>query len=267
MTILISSIGMKMSTRKEDPENLNTVHTEKQTYQDGIYTGEGQGYRGSIDVTVEVENGEIVKIQLDDYLDDRQYMGQVEKQLLPAIIQMQSTEIDTVSGATFSSKGVLDAVKNAMNQKDDESEQEQKEEFLEAGRFRNLKDGVYTGSADAFRGDVEVQVTVENQKVKDIAILSYCDTEEYFFKAAPAVIEEIKMEQSLNVDAVSGATYSSNGIIQAVAIALEIPEDQYEPREGRNLKAKGKQHGHIVRHYISSQDEYEEKVNKYNTDE
>lgn len=265
LTILISSIGMKMIIKMADPQNLSTVHTEIQTYQDGIYTGEGQGYRGSIGVTVEVENGEIVKIQLDDYLDDRQYMDRVEKQLLPAIIQMQSTEIDTVSGATCSSKGVLDAVKSALNQKDDESEQEQKEEFLESGRFRNLKDGVYTGSADAFRGDVEVQVTVENQKVKDIAIISYCDTEEYFFKAAPAVIEEIKTEQSLNVDAVSGATYSSNGIIQAVANALEIPEDQYEPRVGRNLKAKGKQHGHIVKHYISSQDEYEEKVNKYNT--
>lgn len=264
LTILISSICMNMNIRKADPESLNTVHTEKQqTYQDGIYTGEGQGYRGTISVTVEVKNGKIVKIQMDDYLDDRQYMDQVEKQLFPAIIQIQSTEIDTVSGATFSSEGALDAVKCALNQNDDELEQEQKDEFLEAGRFRNMKDGVYTGSADAFRGDVEVQVTVEDQKVKDIDILSYCDTEEYFFKAAPTVIEEIKTEQSLNVDAVSGATYSSNGIIQAVANALEVPEDQYEPREGRNLKAKGKQHGHIVRHYISSQDEYEDKVKKY----
>lgn len=268
LSILISSIGMKTSIRNAASGNLNTEHTRKQkTFPDGLYTGEGQGYRGSISVTVEVKNGEIVNIQMDDCLDDRQYINQVEKQLFPAIIQMQSTEIDTVTGATYSSKGVLEAVKNALKQNDDESEQEQKEEFLKAGCFRELEDGVYTGSADAFRGDVEVQVTVENQKVKDIDILSYCDTEEYFFKAAPVVIEEIKTEQSLNVDAVSGATYSSNGIIQAVANALEVPEDQYEPREGRNLKAKKKQHGHIVRHYISSQDEYDEKVKKYNTSE
>ena len=83
-----------------------------------------------------------------------------------------------------------------------------KAEFISAGRFRNLVDGVYTGSADAFRGDVEVQVTVENQQVTDISIFSYCDTEEYFFKAAPVVNEEMKEEQSLNIDAVSGATYS-----------------------------------------------------------
>ena len=61
-----------------------------------------------------------------------------------------------------------------------------------------------------------------------------------FFKAAPVVIEEMKEEQSLNIDAVSGATYSSNGIIHAVANALEIPEDQYAERPGRNLAAKKK---------------------------
>ena len=104
---------------------------------------------------------------------------------------------------------------------------------------------------------MEVQVTVEKQKVTDISILSYCDTEEYFFRAAPAVIEQMKAEQSLNVDAVSGATYSSNGIIHAVANALEIPEDQYAPRPGRNLTAKK------MKHEITSQEEYEEKVEKY----
>ena len=138
-----------------------------------------------------------------------------------------------------------------------------KAEFISAGRFRNLVDGVYTGSADAFRGDVEVQVTVENQQVTDISIFSYCDTEEYFFKAAPVVIEEMKEEQSLNIDAVSGATYSSNGIIHAVANALEIPEDQYAERPGRNLAAKKKSHGHIVKHVIENQEEYEKKVKEY----
>ena len=103
---------------------------------------------------------------------------------------------------------------------------------------------------------MEVQVTVEKQKVTDISILSYCDTEEYFFRAAPAVIEQMKAEQSLNVDAVSG-------IIHAVANALESPENQYAPRPGRNLTAKKKNHGHIVKHEITSQEEYEEKVEKY----
>ena len=97
----------------------------------------------------------------------------------------------------------------------------------------------------------------------DISILSYCDTEEYFFRAAPYVIEQMKEEQSLNIDALSGATYSSNGIIHATANALEIPEDEYAPRPGRDLKNKQKDHGHIVQHTIENREQYEEKVKEY----
>ena len=53
--------------------------------------------------------------------------------------------------------------------KPEQEEPEDKQSFIEAGRFQNLTDGIYTGSADAFRGDVEVQVTVEKQKVTDIS--------------------------------------------------------------------------------------------------
>ena len=73
----------------------------------------------------------------------------------------------------------------------------------------------------------------------------------------------MKEEQSLNIDALSGATYSSNGIIHATANALEIPEDEYAPRPGRDLAHKQKEHGHIVKHTIESQEQYEEKVKEY----
>lgn len=83
------------------------------------------------------------------------------------------------------------------------------------------------------------------------------------FRAAPYVIEQMKEEQSLNIDALSGATYSSNGIIHATANALEIPEDEYAPRPGRDLKNKQKDHGHIVQHTIENREQYEEKVKEY----
>lgn len=240
-------------------------------YKDGTYTGTGEGYRGAMRVTVSVADGKITSLTLDSYEDDKSYMEKAKAEIFSAIIGQQNTNADTVSGATYSSKGLIQAVQNALkeagtsetveNGSDDKAAD--KAEFISAGRFRNLVDGVYTGSADAFRGDVEVQVTVENQQVTDISIFSYCDTEEYFFKAAPVVIEEMKEEQSLNIDAVSGATYSSNGIIHAVANALEIPEDQYAERPGRNLAAKKKSHGHIVKHVIENQEEYEKKVKEY----
>ena len=73
----------------------------------------------------------------------------------------------------------------------------------------------------------------------------------------------MKKQSAEEIDTVSGATYSSNGIIHATANALEIPEDEYAPRPGRDLAHKQKEHGHIVKHTIESQEQYEEKVKEY----
>ena len=272
VTIMVSQLFIAGNLAREktaDSVKKTAENDAGGNFQNGIYTGTGEGYRGKVTVTVKVADGKITELVLDDYADDKSYMERAKNRIFQEMISRQNTDVDTVSGATYSSNGLIEAVNKALEneegegKKPEQEESEDKQSFIEAGRFQNLTDGIYTGSADAFRGDVEVQVTVEKQKVTDISILSYCDTEEYFFRAAPAVIEQMKAEQSLNVDAVSGATYSSNGIIHAVANALEIPEDQYAPRPGRNLTAKKKNHGHIVKHEITSQEEYEEKVEKY----
>lgn len=271
-TIVVSQLLIAGNLAKEktaDSVKKTAENDAGGNFQNGIYTGTGEGYRGKVTVTVKVADGKITELVLDDYADDKSYMERAKNRIFQEMISRQNTDVDAVSGATYSSNGLIEAVNKALGndegegKKPEQEESEDKQSFIEAGRFQNLTDGIYTGSADAFRGDVEVQVTVEKQKVTDISILSYCDTEEYFFRAAPAVIEQMKAEQSLNVDAVSGATYSSNGVIHAVANALEIPEDQYAPRPGRNLTAKKKNHGHIVKHEITSQEEYEEKVEKY----
>ena len=272
VTIMVSQLFIAGNLAREktaDSVKKTAENDAGGNFQNGIYTGTGEGYRGKVTVTVKVADGKITELVLDDYADDKSYMERAKNRIFQEMISRQNTDVDTVSGATYSSNGLIEAVNKALEneegegKKPEQEESEDKQSFIEAGGFQNLTDGIYTGSADAFRGDVEVQVTVEKQKVTDISILSYCDTEEYFFRAAPAVIEQMKAEQSLNVDAVSGATYSSNGIIHAVANALEIPENQYAPRPGRNLTAKKKNHGHIVKHEITSQEEYEEKVEKY----
>ena len=272
VTIMVSQLLIAGNLAREktaDSVKKTAENDAGGNFQNGIYTGTGEGYRGKVTVTVKVADGKITELILDDYADDKSYMERAKNRIFQEMISRQNTDVDTVSGATYSSNGLIEAVNKALGneegegKKPEQEESEDKQSFIEAGRFQNLTDGIYTGLADAFRGDVEVQVTVKKQKVTDISILSYCDTEEYFFRAAPAVIEQMKAEQSLNVDAVSGATYSSNGIIHAVANALEIPEDQYAPRPGRNLTAKKKNHGHIVKHEITSQEEYEEKVEKY----
>lgn len=83
-----------------------------------------------------------------------------------------------------------------------------------------FKDGSFSGSAQGFKGDVKVNVVVSGGKITTIDIVENSDDEEYFSKAK-ALIDEIINTQSTDVNVVSGATYSSNGIINAVANALK----------------------------------------------
>ena len=86
-------------------------------------------------------------------------------------------------------------------------------------------DGTYTGSGTGFGGTITVQVTVSNHKIASINILDASSETASYFANAQGVISRIISSQSPNVDAVSGATYSSNGIISAVqsALAQAIP--------------------------------------------
>ena len=83
-------------------------------------------------------------------------------------------------------------------------------------------DGVYTGSGNGFRGVISAQVTVEGGRITDVTILSSSDDRDFFQRAQNGVIPAILQAQSVNVSAVSGATYSSRGILEAVADALQL---------------------------------------------
>lgn len=125
------------------------------------------------------------------------------------------------------------------------------------------KDGVYTGAGEGFRGTTQVQVTVEDGYIVDITVLSYRDDREFFQKAQSAVINAILTEQTPDVSAVSGATFSSSSIMDAVADALgagsagqeqpagnengferEIPEAGEESGSGAGQPGAGGGNGH-----------------------
>lgn len=82
------------------------------------------------------------------------------------------------------------------------------------------KDGTYQGSGTGFGGTVSVQVTISGGKITSIDVLSASGETPSYFASAQGVISRMISGQTPNVDAVSGATYSSNGIIQAVQDAL-----------------------------------------------
>jgi NosR/NirI family nitrous oxide reductase transcriptional regulator len=83
------------------------------------------------------------------------------------------------------------------------------------------KDGTYTGVGRGFRPDLKVSVKVTGGKISNIEIVSHNESRGYYEQPFETVPKEIIESQSTNVDAVSGATRSSNGIMSAVADALK----------------------------------------------
>ena len=257
-------------------------------YKDGTYKGTGKGYRGNITVSVTVSGGVITDITTTSYNDDREFFSKAQSSVIPAIIAAQGTDVQTVSGATFSSRGLIEAVANALgieNESISESEAETSEnntgKVKSKDKIKNretstvetttapettvseedttvpettttvpettaetasgkYKDGVYTGTGTGFRGNTEVRVTVENGEIADITITSYADDNKYFSRAQSTIISEIIAAQDINVQTVSGATFSSRGIIEAVASALGI---EYTNTNSQFSGGHGGRHG------------------------
>ena len=222
-------------------------------YLDGTYTGTGQGFRGEITVEVTVVGGTIQDITVTSQQEDAQFFNKAESTIIEEILSSQSVDVTPVSGATFSSNGIIEAVANALgedissDQPLDEEENTQQEESTDEteessedasvdGNIADLADGTYTGTGQGFRGEITVEVTVVRGTIQDITVTSQQDDEQFFNKAESTVIEEILSSQSIDVTPVSGATFSSNGIIEAVANALNL--------EFENPNATNAQSGH-----------------------
>ena len=108
--------------------------------------------------------------------------------------------------------------KASANSSDASSDSQAIDEDSISGAY---KDGECFGKASAYNGNVEVKVTISEGKITAIDIVKTKDDEEYFFDAQKKVIPEILEKQSTDVDAVAGATTSSEGICHAVEKALE----------------------------------------------
>lgn len=97
-----------------ETQSKNDEDSSTSGENDGVCRGEAEGFGGSIIVDVTVENGEISNIELVSAEgEDDSYLN-MAKAVIPKIIEEQSTDVDVVSGATFSSTGIINAAQNAL---------------------------------------------------------------------------------------------------------------------------------------------------------
>ena len=93
---------------------LGSPSIQKAGFRPGIYEGTGQGYRGPIQVQVEVSRAGIEDIKITNHKEGTYPGGAAMEELLELVLDSGSTDLDAVSGATYSSLGFLDAVDDAL---------------------------------------------------------------------------------------------------------------------------------------------------------
>lgn len=206
-------------------------------YKDGTYYGTGKGFAGTMKLKVDISGGKIASISIVSTKDGDSYVKSASS-LLDTIVEKQSTNVDTVSGATFSSRGIIAAVRSALSQaavsdntdkqgaaeasRNGQTDENSSGSASEKGTEGTLPyvDGIYYGTAEGYKGDIRVAVVIQDKTLKAILVTEKQD-DEPFITNAMDVLKNMMKKQSADVDTVSGATYSSNGLIGAVKAAFE----------------------------------------------
>lgn len=224
--------------------------------KDGTYKGSANGYGGKVTVNVTVSKKTMTAIDVVSAPGETDSFFQRAKGVIDEMLTAQSTDVDVVSGATYSSNGIIGAVKNALfgtesnnataaaaNAGNAGGSDPSVSKVSESGTW---KDGTYTGSGKGFGGTISVKVTVKDGKISAIDVTSASGETASYFSKAKGIIPKMISGQTTNVDAASGATYSSNGIITAVRNALskaKTGKSSTKKKKKKNKKNKKKNSG------------------------
>ena len=203
------------------------------TYKDGTYTAEAEGFDGPVKVTITIKNGKITKMT-NTNTDTREYFSKAWSKIQPAILKKQGVYgVDTVSGATFSSNGILEAAQKALAKAETTVRPTVKPTATPAVTPKptaspdtpdipvsEYRDGTYSGRARGYSGFVTITVTIRDGRITEVTNTN-TDTASFFKKAwktlQPAILEK---QSADGIDTVSGATYSSQGILGGAQQAL-----------------------------------------------
>ena len=248
----------KEDKKKDEDKKEEQKSTAKGSFDvsDGTYYGTGTGFAGKIKVAVTVKDKQITAIEIvENEADDDTFFSRA-KGVIDKIISGQTLEVDVVSGATYSSNGIISAVKNALTGAADSGTPASTSAGASGGSSSPAggsssistvqdasayADGTYYGTGTGFSGALTVEVVISGGKISSIQIMDTSDGDSYI-QSASGLISNIIATQSTNVDTVSGATYSSVGIIEAVRNALSqaaISSDGNSNSQNTNSSSNG----------------------------
>ena len=194
-------------------------------YEPGTYYGTATGNSEGLWVKVELTEDTIQSVEVIEHHETTGICEPAIEQIPVKIIMANSPYVDTVAGATKTSEGIKNAVVSCMYQAAG------KEEIVEPPVHADpvpleysYKAGTYKASAEGFYEDVTVEVTFTSTAIKEVKVTSYAKSEygdERVAEIKETVIPDIIKWQTYEVDACSGATYTSNAVKEAVRLCVE----------------------------------------------
>ena len=178
-----------------------------------VYTGTSRGFASDVTVTVTLEDGKVVALDVDDSGESYTLAGiqrenSVDK-LVEAILASGGTEgVDATTGATFTSTAVLNVVNEALAGGADETPVA-------------FTAGEYTATARGYNGNSTFKVTFSDSAITGIEVVSSTETAHVGDISFAPMIADMLEANGSGVDSVSGATFSSNALRNAVNDAAE----------------------------------------------
>ena len=207
---------------------------------DGYYEGTGNGFAGPVKLFIEIKDKSIIGIYIVKTSDDAGFFNRAKEGVTASILEKQSLSVDTVSGATYSSKGIIEAVSNAMEaakkakkgETDTETEDDtEKPDTSKASSYYGVvvcnpdESGAFTAY------NLHVKVMFQNGKiiaVSDVYGDGDSQNDTYITKAVsgsskhPGVVTQIVNKNGIDgVDTVSGATCTSKAVLHAVDVVVK----------------------------------------------
>lgn len=175
-------------------------------YLPGVYNTQSNGFGGSVDVEVTLDQNSIVDVNITAH-SETEGIGSRAVDALPAVIEeAENTSVDGISGATVTSNAIKAAVDAALAQASGT-----------ASASSEMTDGTYEATVKGNNGPITVNVTVADAAISNVAVVSHEETEGIYNVPFERIPQQVVAYQSLAVDIVTGATVSSNALKTAIA--------------------------------------------------
>lgn len=191
--------------------------------KDSGQTLTGTSHNGKMgDVTVEVEysDGQIKSVTVTDQNETAGIADPALEQIPQAIVDANTPNVDAVSGATVTSDAIMEAVTEALK-----SGGVDVDALGSAKPHENVPvtytAGTYTGKAEGYNGPVSLDVTFTEDGISDIQVKESKETDRVGTPAYEIMFEDAKAANGSGVDTVSGATFTSKAIKDALNDAAE----------------------------------------------